>query len=892
MKKALLLSLAVACLSGDALAQRWTPFWAPDPTEAQANPVLRWVRGYQALRVEEGDLEQVLRKAPKEVPGLDDQPGVILRLPTTDGRVARYRVWENSLLGPQVQNQIPWFRTFSGQGIDEPSSVIRAEFGRGRFTAMILGEDGTTYFEPLLNDSNTVYFMYRDTDSIGRPDWRCDAHQLNPLQQLVEPPEADGGTRSSGNQLYMYRLAINTTVEYTAARGGVSGAPASVATTVNRVDGIYRRDLAVGFNLVWLKNWEVEPDGFTNSSNSSALGQNPTVLNNTATGPGVNAYDLGHVFTTTGGGVAYLASVGGANKAGAASGLSNPTGDAFDLIVAHEIGHQFDGYHAFNATGGNCASNRMWQGAYEPGAGASIMSYAGRCTGEITESDLRAYFNAGTISRMLAFRNTTGGFATVTGVTNNLPVATVGPNRTIPRATPFKLAATGFDADGDSMTFVWEQVNLPASSSTVHAGPTTSTTTNTSRPLFRSFIPSASGNTRFIPSQSLVLANDYTNQHEFLPNVDRSIRMRATVRDNRAIAGGVSESDVVLTVSGSPFQVTSFGSAGVLNTNQTHLVTWDVGGGSVANTVNIILSTNGGASYFTGTGTTLLSGVPNNGSATVTLPATTSSNARIFVEAADNIFYDVNNAAMTISTSNRAPVVQNPGTQNIPEEAAWTLSPTFEHLDNLQTLTWSLQGPVPAGVSINSSTGQITWTPTESQGAGAFALSVRATDNGSPNLSSTQNFTVNVSEVQKLVTGTVSLPSFLPGTIGQIITAEFVPIGGSVVAETRQATLNGAGAFSIDATVAPGQYNVLIRRDHFLRKAVGSVTVSSTGGSIGAVTLINGDVDNNGEVDAADIDLIIQAFGNAGGSGDIDGSGEVDAADIDIALSNFGSIGD
>ncbi len=53
---------------------------------------------------------------------------------------------------------------------------------------------------------------------------------------------------------------------------------------------------------------------------------------------------------------------------------------------------------------------------------------------------------------------------------------------------------------------------------------------------------------------------------------------------------------------------------------------------------------------------------------------------------------------------------------------------------------------------------------------------------------------------------------------------------------------------------------------------------------------ITGDVDGSGEVDAADIDLVIAQFGatTPGIPEDVDGSGEVDAADIDIVIANFG----
>lgn len=888
MKFSRTLGILAACAAmGLANAQDWSQVFAPEPSPNDANDVLRWVEDYQTFHVEPGTFDRLLANAPKEIPGISHLRGVQIVLPRPDGKAERFMVWENSLMGPQVQRQVPWFRTFSGQGIDDPHAILRMEYGNGRLTAMVLGDRGNYYIEPLHRTPNGTVFTYWDTSSIQRPDWICNVTCDHKHVPFWVPPAATPTTRASGTALYTFRLAVNGTVEYTAARGGIATAPAAVATSVNRVDGIYRRDLAIGFNLVWVRTWEVEPDGFTNSSNSTMLGENATVLNNLATGPGVNAYDLGHVFSTTGGGVAFLASVGGPNKAGAASGLSTPVGDAFDMIVAHEIGHQFDGYHAFNATGGGCASNRMWQGAFEPGAGASIMSYAGRCPGEITESDLRPYFNAGTISRMLAFRNTfTNVAGIVTPFTNSLPVITVGPNRTIPRGTPFRLEMSAVDADNDPMTYSWEQIDLPASSSSIHAGPITTTTTNTSRPLFRSFLPSSTGNIRFFPSQSLVLSNNYTNAFEFLPNVNRTMRFRATVRDNRTPVGGVNERDVVLTVSGDPFVVTSPTTAVTWNSNQRQTVTWTVGGGSVAPNVRILLSTNGGNSYFTGTATVLLASTPNDGSQEVVLPAVATTQARIFVEAVDNYFFEKSNSNFTIQTTNRAPVVTNPGTITIPEETPWSFTPTVSHPDDLQTLTWSLVGTPPAGLTVNPATGQLNWTPTEAQGAGSYSIQLRATDNGSPVASDTETFTINVTETPKLLTGTVQLDSLQPDEAGRVIQLILQPVVGGLPT-TVNATLGAAGAVSADVQVPVGQYRVLADAPQYLRRFMGTVNITTSGAAIGAVILPAGDVNNDGEVDLSDIDAIIADYLSSNSATDVDGSGEVDLTDIDIAIANY-----
>src|SRR5437763_16044417 len=50
-------------------------------------------------------------------------------------------------------------------------------------------------------------------------------------------------------------------------------------------------------------------------------------------------------------------------------------------------------------------------------------------------------------------------------------------------------------------------------------------------------------------------------------------------------------------------------------------------------------------------------------------------------------------------------------------------------------------------MTINSTNGVISWTPTEAQGPSTNLVTVKVTDDGSPNLSDTKSFTVYVNEV-------------------------------------------------------------------------------------------------------------------------------------------------
>lgn len=102
---------------------------------------------------------------------------------------------------------------------------------------------------------------------------------------------------------------------------------------------------------------------------------------------------------------------------------------------------------------------------------------------------------------------------------------------------------------------------------------------------------------------------------------------------------------------------------------------------------------------------------------------------------------------IVVNEVNSPPLIISPGNQSVNELAA--LSVTNQAVDGdtpAQTLTFSLVSG-PSGASVDASTGVLTWTPTESQGPGAYTVKVKVEDNGSPAKASTNNFTVTVNEV-------------------------------------------------------------------------------------------------------------------------------------------------
>ncbi|MBL8059309.1 MAG: hypothetical protein JNK63_01180 [Chthonomonas sp.] len=126
---------------------------------------------------------------------------------------------------------------------------------------------------------------------------------------------------------------------------------------------------------------------------------------------------------------------------------------------------------------------------------------------------------------------------------------------------------------------------------------------------------------------------------------------------------------------------------------------------------------------------------------------------------------------------------------------------------------------------------------------------------------------------------------------------ELVPINGNTnnAVSTWTANMNADGEINVGfPNDVRGEYQLVIDGGSWLKKKV-NINLTETGLFEFKVPMQNGDPDGSGEVDAADIDLVIANFGGTGvgpNNGDVDLSDEVDAADIDVVIANFGGIDD
>ena len=769
---------------------------------------------HRTLRLDVVQLQQILRAAPLE--DTEDASGrqLILALPLPDGRFGRFRIEESPILEPELAAQFPELRTYRGVGLDDPSAYARFDWTPRGLHAMIRSVAGTVFVDPWSRRDTGYYISYRKQDYRRRTpsDFRClvSGAQLDDSllggELRVAFGAAPAPAASFGPIKRAYRLALAATGEYTGYHGGQSQALAAITTTLNRVNGIYEQEAAVRMNLIANETaiiyTNAATDPYSNSDGVAMLCQNQCNLANVI---GSGNYDVGHVFSTGGGGIAGLgvvcsnASVSCAcpgAKGRGVTGLSKPEGDAFDVdYVAHELGHQFAANHTFNGTASACGGgNRNAATAYEPGSGSTIMAYAGICGAQDLQPHSDDYFHTASLDEIESFVVSGGGSAcdaaTVTG--NTPPVVDAGPDRTIPKQTPFTLTASVSDVDGDPVTVAWEELDLGAASPP-------DTDVSTERPILRSFPPPPDPSRTF-PKLADVLEPPVNCASEFecLPTRARVMTFRATARDYHAASasGGTAsdERNVTITSSG-PFSVTSPAAATTWGMGGIGTVTWNVAATSdppvSCGSVTISLSSDDGASFPD----VLAAATPNDGGQAISVPVlgAATGNARVKVACDSNIFFNVSarfSVGFTLGISDASPVAEgDSGTT----AASFTVTLSSSLGQQVTVGYATANSTATAGSDYNTASGSLTFAPGETM------QSVTVEVNGDTTDEEDESFVVKLSSA----TGVAIGDGQGVGTINDDDPPPLVSIGDASVSEGQTGTR--ALSFSVSLSAASGR---------------------------------------------------------------------------------------
>jgi hypothetical protein len=598
---------------------------------------------YKVYAINLEKLQAALLEAPHRegpVRGKD----VLLEIPFPDGSFHTYRVAKNATLHPDLAARFPEIKTYDAYGVSHPGEFAKIDVTPQGFHSMVISqEQGLIFIDPVYKGETEKYIAYNKKDFITNKTAFCSFDETP--ARLFDETEALRAAPYASCELRKYRLALAATGEYTTFHGGtVALAQAAQATTMNRVNGVYEKNIAITMEIIannhLLVYTNAATDPYTNGNASTMLTQNQSNVPNVI---GSANYDIGHVFGTNSGGVAGLGVVcTNSSKARGVTGSASPIGDPFDIdYVAHEMGHQFGANHTQN---NSC--NRNSNTAMEPGSASTIMGYAGICSPNV-QNNSDAYFHGVSLREIGIFISTSTHTCPVKSSLNNTPpvIQSTNGDVTIPAGTPFALTAIATDTDGDILNYCWEQMNNQTSTQPPVA-------TATQGPNFRSFTPSLNP-TRYFPRLS-ALANNGPFTWEVLPTVGRTMAFRVSVQDNSPLGSCNDYKNVTVTTStaAGPFKLIYPSAVGITwGTGSTETVTWDVANTNLSPincaTVNIFLSTDGGQSYPH----ILATGVPNNGSHSVTVPSLPTTTARVMVMSSAGTFFNISTRNFTIATT-------------------------------------------------------------------------------------------------------------------------------------------------------------------------------------------------------------------------------------------------
>lgn len=832
MKKALLLTLLFAMIAIAGFSQTGS-IWSAN-TESRDNiskdkavARLAYPKQYKLFNLNIEPLRQQLFS----IVDNSARRSTVISLPNADGGIEEFEVYEASNFDKELQARFPEIRAYSGKGITDRYATLKLSISpQGIQTMVFRTEKPDEFIEPYSRD-HTVYSVFTSQREKNKLPWVCTTVDTQLAGSLNEKVYNSGSNivNSSAGELRTMRLAQSCNGEYANYFGATSAAQVALVlaaynATLTRCNGCYEKDLALHLNLIanttQVIYYDPATDPYTTLANwNLQLQQTLTAV------IGSPNYDIGHMFGASGGG-GNAGCIGcvcvdpptnnslakGAGITSPADGI--PQGDNFDIdYVVHEVGHQLGGNHSFTF------SNEGTIAQTEVGAGITIMGYAGITSYDPAPHSIDIYTGANILQIQNNLATKTCPITTNISANNATPVVAPLSNYTIPMQTPFALTGSATDANGDPLTYCWEQNDL-------HGGQTGSNSVAyAAKPVGPNFLtfPATASPTRLFPKLSTILAGaqftgpfpggDAICNIEYLSNVGRLEKFRLTVRDNcpyipvtgpgTGKIGQTAYQDMTLTIDGTtgPFAVTS------PNTNvswpelSSQTITWSVNGtaGAPINCANvkISMSIDGGTTFPY----VLAASTANDGTEVLTIPAgTTTTTARIKIESIGNIFFDIDDANFTItppSSCTAASVTTQPSNASVcigsntsfsivaagtgPLTYQWQLSTTgcggtFTNITN-------------AGVYSGATTPTLTITGATAGMAG-YAYRCQVTGNCAP-LVATSNCAVLTINTSPSITGQPVSSSICVGNN----TSFSVTATGTSLTYAWQVSTNGGGTF-------------------------------------------------------------------------------------------------
>lgn len=571
--------------------------------------------------------------------GRSNSQSWVVEMPNAEGEFTKYRVSEFSNFSEELSAKFPGIKSYRGKALNKSGKTISLSLSNDHIQGLVLSSSKEAFIIEQSDENAETYLFYSKNEIKTSEKLKC----LNSMDEVtaqdpVTTQETDDST------LRTFRLAVSTDGEFSSYHGGsVSSSLAAVNDLLSFINPVYETDLAIHLELVDNADniiytdpnddpYSITGPAASPQSFQQLSGQLQTVMTDSI---GEANYDMGVLFSDQikGGFSGCIACVCvDGSKGGAVAGPTGnaPEGFAYAMTLAHEMGHQFGANHTFSRSE-NTGANQ------EPGSGNTVMGYAGATQFWDVKPVSDGFFHHYSIEQISNYVTTTS-CATEESLNNAAPTANAGNDYNIPNGTAFKLTADASDADGDNLTYSWEQADATTNYGQIYHYPSPSSTTV---PNYRTFEPTQDS-VRSFPKFKNVLNGNLFKLWEMTPTIGRNLHFTVEVRDNNPVGGQTASDDMEVNVSlnAGPFKITSIDEYDGFELGATHELTWDVSGtdqGPInTSKVNILLSTDGGDTFES-----LAENTDNDGEEEITMPSMDVDEAYIMIEAVDNIFYAV-----------------------------------------------------------------------------------------------------------------------------------------------------------------------------------------------------------------------------------------------------------
>jgi hypothetical protein len=593
----------------------------------------------------------------------DPNQAMEIILPAPDHSMRTFMVWKTPIMAKALAEKYPEIQTYTAYALGDQNVTAKLDYTPYGFRGMILDGKNSYFIDPYSNEADGYYMVFYERDY--KPETSLNGCLVDPSKNLNSPDEGEAinlntnrhrtANRQNGNVRRTYRLAISCTGEYAVNAVGVNASVplvlSKIVSTINRVNGVYQKELAVSFEIVAGDESIIYTD--PNNDPYTCNANLPCLINeaqsNITSVIGAPNFDIGHIFCTAGGGLAALSSTCSGAKASGTSSSSGP--DDFGVPL-HEMGHQFGADHTFSANTGGCYGNGNPLTNFEPGSGSTIMSYAGVCDPNNIQLGSDNYFDVGSLDEINNFLMA-GGSTCGADTMGPYPVAVANMDDTfiVPINTPFELTtapATSNQSEA-AITYNWEQFDVGNFGWTEAQGGSA-----TAGGVMRSYPPDTFV-TRAFPSYDSVIANSYSYVGVRLPQVPRALHFKLTARSvfqGWGTFNFIDSNVTVLVSNNAKFRVTAPASNATWDPNDVVTIKWDTGGSRQlpvnCRYVNIYLSLDNGKTFSY----VVVSNAPNTGSYDYTVPDVYTTSGRIMVKGTGNAFFDIGKGKLNITGTN------------------------------------------------------------------------------------------------------------------------------------------------------------------------------------------------------------------------------------------------